>query len=250
MPQPSPRSDVQRTRPLAPGAPADRSTGSALRYARYVLLGLAALLVLVAIGSAVYLWLQHREQQAALALDEALLVYQAPIVEASPQPEDPDQPTFPDETARRERAKELFTEVRDRFGGSDPADVAGLYLARIAAAEGDTERARELWSDFVDEHPSHVLAGNARLNLLTMDREAGRHEDTIAELQAMLGDDEAPLPGDVILWELARTYEAAGQDEAAADAYQRLAEEYPASGFAGEAQARSGVGPVQAGLGT
>jgi TolA-binding protein len=214
------------------------------QHGRTLILAGIAVVVLVAAGFGTYFWLQARSVEASEALDAALKVYRAPV--GPDATADDDGPTFADEAARRARAKELFQAVRADHGSSDAADVAGVYLGQIAADEGDTGSARELWTDYVDSHGDDVLAGQVRVNLLHLDRQEGRAEEVAAKLEGMLTEapEERTLPADVVLWELATTYEALGRDDEAQSTYRRLSEEYPTSGFA--AQARSKL-PAESG---
>ena len=207
------------------------------------------ILVLAAVGVAVaalvaaglWWWLAHQEQEANAAVAEALEVYRAPVGEEAAAAE-PGAVTFPDAAARRARASELFEEIRGSYRFADAADVADVYLAQIAAEDGDPERARELWEGFVGEHEEHLLADQVRVNLIHLDREQGRGEELVGELQGMLdaAPDERRLPGDVVLYELAETYEALGRGDEARTTWQRLAEEYPASPYAAAAQQAAG----------
>lgn len=207
-----------------------------LRTILWIAAGIAAA-VLLAVGVA--FWLDLREEKAQAALTQARTVYQAPVGDADPQPDDPDTPTFADEASRRARAKELFEAVRADYGGSDSARVAGLYLAHIAAADGDLERARELWRDVADGEKAD--ATEARLNLISLDRAQGKTEELIAELEDMLDAQDPALPTDIVLFELAKTYEETGREDEAADAYLRIVEEFPESGYAQEARQRAGA---------
>ena len=105
------------------------------------------------------------------------------------------QPTFSSESARRSRSKELFTQLDSKYGSTATGRVAKLYLAQIAVAENDKERARELWKSFLDAEPEGALAAAARINLYKLDREQGRGAEIAAELQKMLDQDAKPLPG-------------------------------------------------------
>lgn len=210
--------------------------------ARILVIAAIGVAVALLVGAGIWWWLAYQSTQASEALAEALEVYRAPVGPEA-QPVEEGGPTFPDAAARRARAAELFSDVRSSYRFADAADVAGVYLGQIAAEEGDTERARELWSDFVDEHDDHLLADQVRVNLIHLDREQGRSEQVLVELQSMLdaAPDERRLPGDVVLLEMARTYEALDRDDEARAIWQRLADEYPASPYA--ADARQAAGP-------
>src|SRR5215210_5763467 len=182
-------------------------------HARTLLIGLGV----VALAAVLFLigrvFLESRSEKANEALSRAMKVYQAPIEAASAKPEDPKSPTFADSTARRNRAKQLFEGVRNDYGSSDAPDVAGLYLEQIAA-------------------------GEARVNLIHLDRQQGKNEDLTQRLKSMLEQEEPGLPKDVILFELATTQEALGRKQDALQSWRRIAEEYPESAYRSEAQSK------------
>jgi tetratricopeptide (TPR) repeat protein len=224
-----------------------------VRSHRRALIAGAATLVLavVALGAWAF-WVRLSEDEAQALLAEAMAAHRAPIEpagEAAAAAGD-DEPSFPSEEARRSRAQELFEQVVEEHGASDAADVARVYLAYFAAGAGDAERARELWQDFLDEHPEHMLGAEVRLNLYALDRAAGRGEEVAAELRTMLEQDDRPLPEDVVLHELAVTLEALDREEEATEHYQRLASEFPQSPFALAARQKTGAPAPFAGLGT
>lgn len=215
----------------------ERSASFVERNARMLIAGAVALLVVLLAVFGIYWWLDAQETKAGLALAEALEVYRAPVGEAA----EGEDPGFPDEAARRTRAAELFTAVQEEYGSTDAADVALVYLAQIAAEEGNLERARNLWQGFLDEYDDHLLAGQVRVNLIHLDRTEGRTEELVQRLETWLAatPEERPLPADVVLWELARTYEELDRTEEAEDTYRRLAEEYPTSPYAAEARQKA-----------
>lgn len=226
-------------------------------HARTLLLALGAvvlLAILIVVGRA---FMAERGEDANEALSRAMKVSQAPLDPETPKPDDPANPTFADPQARRARAKQLFEEVRSEYGSTDAADLAGLYLAQIAAEEGQLDRARELWTGFVDDHGDNLLAGQARVNLIHLDRQQGKGEELATRLRSMLDQKEPELPKDVILFELATTQEELGRKDDALKSWRLLAEEYPESGYRSEAQrkvtaldpARAAAGAAMPGIG-
>lgn len=219
-------------------------------HARTLLLALGAvalLAILFVVGRA---FMAERGEDANEMLSRAMKVSQAPLDAEAPKPDDPTSPTFADSGARRTRAKQLFEEVRSEYGSTDAADLAGLYLAQIAAEEGQLDRARELWSEFVDDHGDNLLAGQARVNLIHLDRQQGKGEDVATRLRAMLEQEEPELPKDVILFELATTQEELGRKEEALQSWRRLSEEYPESGYRADAQRKvAALDPARAAAG-
>jgi predicted negative regulator of RcsB-dependent stress response len=224
-----------------------RSVEYAESHVRTILYAVGGVVALAALAVAVYFYLGHRRQEASEALAAATKVYQAPIAATGAKPNDPDAPTFATEAARRARAKELLEKVRDDYGMSDASDVAGLYLAQIAADEGRLDDARKLWSDFVDEHGDSMLASEARLNLVDLDRKQGKAEQVVKDLQALLEKSDSPLPQDVILNELGKTFEQLQRKQEAIQSYQRIVDEFPQSPYRQEAQQKvSALDPTRA----
>jgi predicted negative regulator of RcsB-dependent stress response len=213
-----------------------RSVEYAESHVRTIIYAVGGVLALAALAVAIYFYLGHRRQEANEALAAATKIYQAPIAATGAKPNDPDAPTFATDAARRARAKELLEKVRDDYGMSDAADVASLYQAQIAADEGRLDEARKLWSNFVDEHGDSMLAGEARLNLIDLDRKQGKAEQVVKDLQALLEKSDSPLPQDVILNELGKTFEQLHRTQEAIQSYQRIVDEFPQSPYRQEAQ--------------
>ncbi len=226
----------------------NRTVDYAEHHTRGLLVGLGALALAALAGLGVWAWLQQRGRGANEALAEAMEIYEAPIDPVAPKPNDPAAPSFASEAERRARAKGRFEEVRDDHPWSDAGDIAGLFLADIAVAEGNARRARELWQDFLDEHEGHVLAGETRLNLFSLDRSQGKAQAVAAQLERLLEDAEPPLPQDVLLYELAITKEQLGRTDEATQAYQRIVDEYPRSSYRQLAQQKvTAASPAAAG---
>ncbi|HKI02196.1 MAG TPA: tetratricopeptide repeat protein [Thermoanaerobaculia bacterium] len=227
-----------------------RGVDYAESHVRTLVYAIAGLLLLVALGVAFYFYRNHVQQGANEALAKAMTVYQAPIAATGAKPADPSEPSFPTEAARQVRAKELLQKVRDDFGSTNSADIAGLYLAQIAAGEGKLEEARELWTDFVDDHGDSILAGEARINLIDLDRKQGKGEQVLLELRGMLEKADAPLPQDVILNEIGKTLEQLKRPQEAVLSYQRIVDEFPQSPYHQEAQQKvTALDPARAAAG-
>ena len=219
----------------------ERGVEYAGSHARTILLAVGAVLALVVLYAAFSTYRSHRAEQANEALTKAIEVYQAPIDPTAAKPDDPENPTFADTAARQARAKTLFQELRDDFGSTDAGSIASVYLAQIALAENQPDQARELWNGFVESHGDHLLAGQARVNLLQLDRSQGKGEEVAQKLTAMLEEAEPPLPQDIILHELAITQEQLGKTADAVQSYQRILDEFPQSPFATDARQKIGA---------
>ena len=217
-------------------------------HGRTILMAAGAVLALALLAGLFYVYRNSQAEKASTALARAIEVYQAPIDPAAPKPDDPVSPTFADEAARQTRAKALFQELYEKHGSTVAGDIASVYLAQIAMAENQPERARELWNDFLDDNDDHLLAGQTRVNLLRLDRSQGKGQEVAQTLTAMLDEAEPPLPMDVILNELASTQEQLGKTQEAVQSYQRILDEFPQSPYAQEARQKIGaLDPSRAG---
>lgn len=213
---------------------------------RMLLFAAVAVVLAGIVVLAAWIWRGNATARTNDRLVEAIRVYEAPVVTEDAHPDDADEPSFGSEEAKRQRAQELFEQVSGGAGGA--ADVALVYLGQLATDGGDNARARENWQRFLDQHGDHVLAGSVRVSLIGLDRAEGQAERVASDLEAMMDvtPEQRPLPGDVVLYELGRTYEELDRTEDAESVYQRLIEEYPRSAYV--AAARSKVGPASGSL--
>lgn len=241
-------------------------------HVRQILMGVAAVIVVV-VGVVLFLNYQDgREKEASHQLSEALKVYRAPIDEpatdaiddlfGTPPDSAPDEgaaeePTagsetdgdglsFASEAERRSAARMELEAVRESFGSTSSGRLASVYLGQIAAAEGDTAKARELWTHYLEAAGrDHAMAIGVQLNLYSLDRAEGRGEELAATLRGAVATESSPLPKDALLFELAATLAQLGDEEGARETYQRVVNEFPDSGYA--IRARQQLGPEAAG---
>jgi tetratricopeptide (TPR) repeat protein len=228
-----------------------RSVEYAEAHTRMILYAIGAGVLLAALVFGIRAFLVHRSAQANADLTAALKVYAAPVATAPPsppKPQDKNQPIFPDEASRNARAKELLQGVRRDHRFTDAADVAGLYLAQIAANEGNLAEARRLWKEFVDHHKDSAPAAEARVNLYDLDRREGKAAELVGQLRGLLDDASSPLPKDIVLYQLGLTYDKLQRKQEAIDSYQRILDEFPQSGYRQEAQQKiAALDPTHAG---
>lgn len=202
---------------------------------------LGGLVALAAFVFGVAAWLDSRGAEANRLLARGIQLWQAPIAPTAPKPDDAAAPSFATESARQAAAKKVFDELHDRFGGSEAADAASLYLAQIALGEGRRGDARQLWQDYLDEHAGSITAAGVRLSLFALDRGEGKAAEVEKEIRRLLETPEKELPDDALLAQLATTQEALGRESDAKLTWQRLVDEYPESTYAGEARQKSGA---------
>ncbi|HUP46292.1 MAG TPA: tetratricopeptide repeat protein [Thermoanaerobaculia bacterium] len=200
-----------------------------------------ALLAVALAAYGYYFYQSNRERQAQAILATAIETFESPLVQPDAPQADP-RAKFRTEAERTAAAEKQFRDVQARFGGTNSADVAGLYIARISAGRGDVATARAMLQNFVDNQPRHFLVGAARYSLYQMRIDNGEALQVITELNAELARSEPILPADSLLVLVAHAHEVQGDDAKSRETYRRIVTEYPDSPFALEAQRR--VGPA------
>ena len=209
-----------------------------------VLYSIAGVAVLIAlIGYGIYFYRSNRERKAQDALADAIATIDSPLVNPDPSAQQDPRAKFKSNAEKNPAAEKQFKALKDQYSGTDAADVADLYLARIAGSRGDTATARNLLQNFVNEHPQNVLVGAARYSLYELRIQNGEAAQVANELnQELARNENQVLPPDSMLALLAHAYDAQGSAEKSKDAYRRIVSQYPDSPYAIEAQRK--VGPA------
>ena len=187
----------------------------------------------------IFFYRANREEQAQQALASAIETAEASVGET--KPEGSIGPHFKTEAERNKAAEKMFADLQGKFSGSDASDVAGLYIARMAAARGDVKTARTNLEEFVGDHGDNILVGTARFSLYQLRIENGEAAQVVTELNAELDKSEPVLPGDSLLMLLAQAYEVQGNTPKSKEAYRRITTEFPESPYVVEAARRGGT---------
>lgn len=200
----------------------------------------AVVVALALIGYGVYFYGSNREQKAQAALGDAITAIDSPLIQPGTPNQNPDA-KYKTDQERTAAADTMFHDVQKNYSGTKAADVANIYLARIAASKGDVATARKLLSDFISDHPKHLLVGAARYSLYQLRIANGEAPQVTIELNAELAKttDQA-LPPDTLLSLLAQSYDAQGNSEKSKETYRRIATQFPDSPYAIDAQRRVG----------
>jgi TolA-binding protein len=205
----------------------------------YLIVG--AIVAACLIGYGIYFYKSNQEQKAQAALASAIETVDSPLIVAGQPNQDP-RAKFKTEEERSAAAEKQLKDVQAKFGGSDASDVAGLYLARIAAAKGDVAGAKKMLQDFINEHPKHVLVGPARYSQYQLRIDNGEAAQVVNELnQELAKTDNQLLPGDSMLALLAHAYDVQGSSDKSKEAYRRIITQYPDSPYVLDAQRRVGA---------
>ena len=197
--------------------------------------GAAVVIALIAYGT--FFYRNNREKNAQVVLGSAIETAEATV--GAQRPEGSTGLHFKTEAERSAAAEKQFKDVKAKFGGTDAADVASLYIARSAVARGDVKTARELLQNFVGEHEDHILVGAAQFSLYQLRIDNGEAAQVATEVNAELSKAEPVLPGDSLLMLLAQAHSAQGNTAKSKEAYRRITTEFPESPYVVEAARRA-----------
>lgn len=203
----------------------------------YTIGGVALAIAVLTYGF--FFYRSNREENAQQALAVAIETFEAPVGDQA-QPATAG-PSFKTEAERTAAAEKAFTELNAKYSGTDAADVAGLYLARLAVTKNDVASARKHLEQFIASQDDHILADSARFSLYQLRIENGEAAQVATEITAELAKSEPMLPGDSLLVLLAQAYDVQGDAAKSQEAYKRLTVEHPESPYALDAQRRVGA---------
>jgi TolA-binding protein len=199
----------------------------------------AAAVLLAVLGYGIYFYRANREEKAQIALGAAIETMESPLL-AAPGAQPVPGAKFKTEPERTAAAEKQFKDVEASHGGTDAADVASLYLARIAADKGDVASARTRLQKFVSDHPKHLLVAGARYSLYRLRIDGGEAPQVAQELQAEIAKPDPMLPADSLLSLLAHSFDVQGNSQKSRETYRRIATEFPDSPYAIDAQRKMG----------
>lgn len=208
---------------------------SVREHARTALAIAIAAIVLIVAAVGFVAWRRTVEERAQTSLAEAISTFERPLRDEAPEGTAEDR-SFASEDERLQKSQPLFQAVVDQYGSSDAADVARLYLGQILVRQGKSAEALPLFEEFLSDHDDHFLAGSAQMSVYQIRMAEGQKSEVVAEMEQQLSSDTPRLPKDVLLAMLAEAYEAEGERVKARDAWQRLANEFPDSAYAIDAQ--------------
>ena len=187
---------------------------------------LGAVCLVAVIWWGVTLFGHSRTEKAAYDLYQAVQ-----LLEGS---QSPDNPVKPDPDA----AKVKLQAIVDQYGRSDQADVARVYLGRMATDNGDTDTASQLFRKVAQRHRGDAIGRLATLDLIHLRVSLGQGAEVASELQAMAAGSDRRLPRDVALYELGSLFLKEQKPERAREYFQKLVDDLPDSPYQPQAQQR------------
>ena len=195
--------------------------------ARPLTAGIVAVCVAGLLWWAINGWMSGRTDDASLLLHQATKTFEGEAAPGSFVP-----------AGDLEAAQAQFQLVIDNYGRSEQADMARLYLARIALSRGDTDQARATLVELAQRHEGNVVGRLANLDLINLRIASGQGVEVAAELEAMVAGRSAGLPRDAALYRLGELFADEGDAEKARTYLEMLVEEFPESPYIGGARQR------------
>jgi TolA-binding protein len=195
-------------------------------------------LVLIAIIAGGYFYFQkQRNATASALLGAALQVEQSPVVPAPTLPGATQQAgTFATEQARNEAAVAAYQKVIDAYPSHDAGMAARYHLAGVMLSMGRSAEAEAAYADVATRAGSSVSGSAARLGQAQAQVAQGKFDEAVKVLTDLSAQRDSDMPMDGVLMELARVCQRAGKTQEARAAFKRVVDEFPQSGYAGEAR--------------
>jgi predicted negative regulator of RcsB-dependent stress response len=196
-----------------------------------ILYGGLAILVLVAAVVGTMAWRAMSGGRAGTMLAEAMTVAEAPVT--APTAGEPG--TYPSERVKLEAALPKFMAVADAYPTSNAGLIARYRAAAALVALGRAEEGIRRYRDVADK-ATGVVQAMARLGVADAQLSAGKYDEAVTGLKAMMDQKAADVPADGVLMQLGRAYRLAGKKGDAKVSFQRLVDEFPESVYAAQAK--------------
>jgi predicted negative regulator of RcsB-dependent stress response len=174
-------------------------------------------------------WMGSRADEASLLLRQALITFEGEPAAGSLEP-----------AGDIEAAEAEFQQVVDNYGRTEQADMAKLYLARIALSRGEYDEARATLVDLTQRHDDDVIGRLATHDLINLRLASGQGAEVAGELEAMVTGQSKGLPRDAALFELGELFIREGDSDRAQEYFQKLVDEFPESPYLSSARRRLG----------
>lgn len=194
---------------------------------RQLLAAIGAVFAAAIVWWGVNAWMGTRTDDASLLLYHAVQTFEGDAAAGSLVP-----------GGDVDAAQIEFQQVVESYGRSDQADVAKLYLARIALSRGQTDEARSVFVDLSQKRGNDVIGRLATLDLIDLRIASGQVEEVAGELEAMIVSQDGGLPRDAALYKLGEVFVTSGDPERARTYFERLVEEFPESPYLMNARLR------------
>lgn len=185
-----------------------------------------------------YLYLQGRNNdQASALLGSAVVITQSPVVPLSTIPGATQAPgTYPTEAARGEAAIAALQKVIDTYPSNETGTAARYHLATTLLSLGRAADAERVFSEATATGGASLYAEMSKLGRVEALVGLQKYDEAIKVLTDLSAQRDSKLPIDGVLMELARVCRKAGKMQEARAAFKRVVDEFPESGYVGEAR--------------
>jgi len=194
---------------------------------RPLVAGIGAVCIVALLSWAASIWMGSRSEDASLLLRQAVITFEGQADAGSLVP-----------AGDVEEAEVHFRQVVDSYGRSDQADMARLYLARIALSRGESDEARSVLVELSQKRSGDLIGRLANLDLINLRIASGQGAEVAGELEAMVTGQSTALPRDLALFQLGEIYAGEGQIDRARQYFEQLVEEFPESPYLAPARQR------------
>ncbi len=195
-------------------------------------------LLLIIVAAAAYggwrIYHDRKTVEASAAFDAAQKVYGARIGAPLPgEPVDPSEPSFPDEVSRAREASRRFTEVADKYPGTNPGKLARYYNALCLEDLDQQNQALEELKK-IGAGGDKELAAMAQYQTALLFSRTGKSEEAVNILRNLADKNFVFVPRPMVLLELASVLRQTKPQEAAT-VYQQIKKEFPDTTISEEA---------------
>ena len=208
-----------------------------------------AVLALVITG--VMAWRRQSSSRGEQLLAEAMVTFNARVVPASAAPDKPGEVpaaaalgaegSYATEAAKLNAALPKLKTAADAYPDTVPGITARYHYASSLAALGKYDDAVKQFDDVERRAGASSLYGRmSKLGKADAQTRAGQTDAAIATWKELAASNDDTLPKDAILMELAKAYQAKGNQEEAKKTFNQLVSDHPESPYTPEAKAALG----------
>jgi TolA-binding protein len=196
--------------------------------------GIVAVLVLAILGG--WFYVTKQDEQASLALTQAVRTMEQPVRPAG-TPAQPDFPTFASAQERSTETRKQLQAVIDKYPHTHTADVAHYFLGTNALNLGDNTAAESNLKDVANTR-NQDLAALAKLALATLYSNTNRTKDALDLYKQLVDRPTMTVSKVAAQLKLAALYESSQQPTEAKRLYEQIQKENPGSEAGALAQSK------------
>ena len=207
---------------------------------------IVSVIVLAAIVlSGSYLWRNYRqshETELQREFAEALQIYHSPLAGETDTESDnrkrKGKYQFASAPERHREALARFDALAQEYPSRRMGQLARYYVALNKRELGQPQEAKKILNSVIDHSDQTEVKNLARHSLAQIALLERNHEEAIRLLSEVLEAPWPDFPRQMVLLELAQTYEAQGNPEEALKQYRKIVTDYPSSEYDRQAQLR------------